>query len=39
VLRKYGNSFKTVGKAFLVMLVERMPRLFKAVIKTKGGFF
>ena len=30
-----GNSFKTVGKAFQVMLVERMPRVCKAVIKVK----
>ena len=30
------NSFKTVGKAFQVKLVERMP---KAVIKAKGGYF
>ena len=34
-----GNSFKTVGKAFLVKLVERMPRVCKAVIKAKGGYF
>jgi hypothetical protein len=33
-----GNSFKTVGKAFQVKLVERMPRMCKAV-KTKGGYF
>ena len=25
-----GNSFKTVGKAFQVNLVERMPRVYKA---------
>ena len=30
------NSFKTVGKAFQVKMVERMPRVCKAVIKTKG---
>ena len=34
-----GNSFKTVGKAFLMKLVERMPRVCKAVIKAKGGYF
>ena len=34
-----GNSFKTVGKAFLIKLVERMPRVCKAVIKAKGGYF
>jgi hypothetical protein len=39
VLRICGNSFKTVGKAFHVKLVERMPRVCKAVIKTKGGYF
>ena len=33
------NSFKTVGKAFQVKLVERMPRVCKAVIKAKGGYF
>jgi hypothetical protein len=31
-----GNSFKTVGKAFRVKLIERMPRVCKAV-KAKGG--
>uniref|UniRef100_A0AAZ3S0L9 Tc1-like transposase DDE domain-containing protein n=1 Tax=Oncorhynchus tshawytscha TaxID=74940 RepID=A0AAZ3S0L9_ONCTS len=31
--------FKTVRKSFLVKLVERMPRLCKAVIKAKGGYF
>ena len=30
-----GNSFKTVGKAFQVKLIERMPRVCKAV-KAKG---
>jgi hypothetical protein len=34
-----GNSFKTVGKAFLMKLVERMPRVCKVVIKAKGGYF
>ena len=34
-----GNSFKTVGKAFFKKLVERMPRVCKAVIKAKGGYF
>ena len=34
-----GNSFKTVGKAFHVKLVERMQRLCKTVIKAKGGYF
>ena len=33
-----GNSFKTVGKSFLMKLVERMPRVCKAVIKAKGGY-
>jgi hypothetical protein len=32
-----GNSFKTVGKAFIVKLVERMTRVRKAV-KAKGGY-
>jgi hypothetical protein len=32
-----GNSFKTVGKAFQINLVERMPRVFKAVNKAKDG--
>ncbi|CDQ85429.1 unnamed protein product [Oncorhynchus mykiss] len=39
VLSKCGNSFKTLGKAFQVKLVERMPRVCKAVIKAKGGYF
>ena len=37
VLSICGNSFKTVGKAFQVNLVERMPRVCKAVIKAKVG--
>ena len=39
VLKIYGNSFKAVWKAFQVKLVERMPRVCKAVIKAKGGYF
>jgi hypothetical protein len=39
VLSICGNSFKTVGKAFQVKLVERMPRVCKPVIKAKGGYF
>ncbi|CDQ90477.1 unnamed protein product [Oncorhynchus mykiss] len=39
VLSICGNSFKTVGKAFQVKLVERMPRVCKAVIKARGGYF
>ena len=31
-------SFKTVGKAFQVKLVERMPSVCKAFIKAKGGY-
>jgi hypothetical protein len=31
--------FKTVGKAFLMKLVERMPRVCKTVNKAKGGYF
>jgi hypothetical protein len=38
VLSICGNSFNTVGKAFQVKLVERMPRLCKAVIKAKGAY-
>jgi hypothetical protein len=33
------NSFKTIGKAFQVKLVERMPRVCKAVITAKSGYF
>ena len=33
------TSFKTVGKTFQVNLFERMPRVCKAVIKAKGGYF
>jgi hypothetical protein len=39
VLSICGNSFKTVGKASQVKLVERMPRVYKAVIKTRRGYF
>jgi hypothetical protein len=39
VLSIYGNSFKTVGRAFLVKLVERMSRVCTAVIKAKGWYF
>ena len=39
VLSICGNSFKTVGKAFEGKLIERMPRVCKAVIKAKGGYF
>ena len=39
VLSTCGNTFKTVGKAFQVKLVERMPRVCKAVIKAKRGYF
>jgi hypothetical protein len=39
VLSICGNSFKTVGKVFQVKLVERMPRICKAVINAKGGYF
>jgi hypothetical protein len=39
VLRICGNSFKTVGKAFQVKLVKRMPKVYKAVIKAKCGYF
>ena len=39
VLSMCGNSFKTVGKAFPMKLVERIPRVCKAVFKAKGGYF
>jgi hypothetical protein len=39
VLSICANSFKTFGKAFQVKLVERKPRVCKAVIKAKGGYF
>jgi hypothetical protein len=39
VLSLCGNSFKTVGKAFQVKLVERIPRVCKVVIKAKAGYF
>jgi hypothetical protein len=39
VLSICRNSFKTVGNAFQVRVVERMPRLCKAIIKAKGGYF
>ena len=39
VLSICGNSFTTVGKAFHVKLIERMPRVCKTVINAKGGYF
>jgi hypothetical protein len=39
VLSICETSFKTAGKAFQVKLVERMPRVCKAVITAKGGYF
>jgi hypothetical protein len=39
VKEKQTNSFKTVGKAIQVNLVERMPRVCKDVIKAKSGYF
>jgi hypothetical protein len=39
VLSICGNSFKTDGKGFQGKLVERMPKVCKAVIKAKGGCF
>jgi hypothetical protein len=39
VLSICGNSFKNVGKAYQVKLFERSPRVYKAVIKLKGGYF
>ena len=36
VLSICGNSFKTVGKAFHMKLVERMMRVCKSAIKAKG---
>ena len=32
------GNYKTVGKAFQVKLVERMPGVCKVVIKAKGDF-
>jgi hypothetical protein len=34
-----GSPFNTVGKAFQIKLVEKMPRVCQAVIKAKGGHF
>jgi hypothetical protein len=34
-----GNAFKTVEKAFPMKLVERMLRVYRAVIKAKGSYF
>ena len=39
MLSMCGNSFKNVGNAFQVKLVERMLSVCKAVIKAKGGYF
>jgi hypothetical protein len=35
----FSNSFKTVGKAFQVKPVERMPKVCKSVNKAQGGYF
>jgi hypothetical protein len=34
-----GNSFKTVEKAFQVMLVEKIRRACKVVIEANGDYF
>jgi hypothetical protein len=34
-----GNNFKTVGKAFQLKLVGRIPIVCKAFIKAKLGYF
>jgi hypothetical protein len=39
VLSICGNSFKTVGKAFQVKMVETITTVCKAVIEAKGGYF
>jgi hypothetical protein len=39
VKEKQPTSAKTVGNAFLMKLFERIPRVCKAVIKAKGGYF
>jgi hypothetical protein len=39
VLSIYENSITTVGKVFQVKLVERMPRVCKAMINAKGDYF
>jgi hypothetical protein len=39
VLNICGISFKIVGKAFQVKLVERIPIVCKDVIKAKVGYF
>jgi hypothetical protein len=39
VLSICGNSFRTVGKAFQVKLVEIIPRVCKAIIKAACGYF
>jgi hypothetical protein len=39
VLSICGNSFKTVGNASQVKLVERIPRVRKVVIKAKVWLF
>jgi hypothetical protein len=39
VLSICGNSFKTVGKASYMKMVERMPRVCKAVFIAKCGYF
>ena len=39
LFRIQGTLNQTVGKAFQMKLVQRMPRVCKAVIKAKDGYF
>jgi hypothetical protein len=39
VLSICGYSFKTVGKPFLMKLVERLSSVCEVVIKAKDGYF
>lgn len=34
-----GNSFKTISGDYLMKLIERMPRVCKALIKAESGSF
>ena len=33
------NCWKTISGDYLMKLIERMPKVCKAVIKAKGGYF
>jgi hypothetical protein len=39
LLRRHNCSLKYIPGDYLMKLVERLPRVWKAVIKAKSGYF